>query len=59
LLDCKMMLLVVEFKFENIWLKFEGFVEKLKQWWSSYSFQGFPRFVLAVKLKALTLDLKK
>jgi hypothetical protein len=54
-----MMLLVVEFKFENIWLKFEGFVEKLKQWWSSYSFQGFPRFVLAVKLKALTLDLKK
>jgi hypothetical protein len=54
-----MMLLVVEFKFENIWLKFEGFVEKLKQWWLSYSFQGFPRFVLVVKLKALTLDLKK
>lgn len=47
------------FKFENIWLKFEGFVEKLKQWWSSYSFHGSPCFVLAVNLKALNLDLKK
>jgi len=31
----------------------------VKQWWDSYSFQGSPSFVLARKLKALKLDLKK
>jgi hypothetical protein len=31
----------------------------VKQWWDSYSFQGLPSFVLACKLKALKLDLKK
>ena len=33
------------FKFENVWLKVEGFVEKVQQWWSSYSFLGSPSFV--------------
>ena len=47
------------FKFENMWLKVEGFVEKVQQWWSSYSFLGSPSFVLAQKLKALKEDLKK
>jgi hypothetical protein len=47
------------FKFENMCLKFEGFVEKVKQWWLSYSFQGSPSFILACKLKALKIDLKK
>jgi hypothetical protein len=47
------------FKFENMWLKVEGFVGMVKQWWDSYSFQGLPSFVLACKLKALKLDLKK
>ena len=47
------------FKFENMWLKAEGFVEKVQQWWSSYSFLGYPSFVLAQKLKALKEDLKK
>ena len=47
------------FKFENMWLKVEGFVEKVQQWWSSYSFLGYPSFVLAQKLKALKEDLKK
>ena len=33
------------FKFENVWLKVEGFVEKVQQWWTSYCFMGSPSFV--------------
>jgi hypothetical protein len=44
---------------ENMWLKTEGFVERVKLWWDSYSFQGSPSYVLACKLKALKQDLKK
>ena len=47
------------FKFENMWLKEEGFVDKVHNWWSSYEFYGTPSFVLACKLKALKEDLKK
>jgi hypothetical protein len=47
------------FKFENMWLKADGFVGMVKQWWDSYSFQGAPSYVLACKLKALKQDLKK
>jgi hypothetical protein len=47
------------FKFENMWLKEEGFVGLVKQWWDSYSFQDSSSFVLACKLKALKQDLKK
>ncbi|XP_059454993.1 uncharacterized protein LOC132185205 [Corylus avellana] len=47
------------FKFENMWLKSEGFVDKVKSWWGSYLFEGLPSFVLANKLKSLKLDLKK
>jgi hypothetical protein len=42
-----------------MWLKSEGFVDHVKLWWKSYQFQGFPSFVLARKLKALKVDLKK
>jgi hypothetical protein len=45
------------FKFENMWLKYEGFVEQVKKWWMSYD--GLPSFILANKLKALKSDLKK
>jgi len=48
----------MSFKFENMWLKAEGFVGKVKQWWDSYSFQGTPSFAFACKLKALKKDLK-
>lgn len=47
------------FKFENVWLAADGFVEKGRNWWASYSFSGTPSFILAVKLKALKFDLKK
>uniref|UniRef100_A0A2N9HQB8 Uncharacterized protein n=1 Tax=Fagus sylvatica TaxID=28930 RepID=A0A2N9HQB8_FAGSY len=46
------------FKFENMWLKVDGFRDKVKGWWSSYSFSGPPSLVLAKKLKALKEDLK-
>jgi hypothetical protein len=46
------------FKFENMWLKAPSFVNKVRAWWSSYSFDGTPSFVLAQKLKALKGDLK-
>ena len=47
------------FKFENMWLKAEVFVDRVKQWWDGYSFAGSPSFILAQKLKALKVDLKK
>jgi hypothetical protein len=47
------------FKFENMRLKCEGFVDKVKSWWDSYSFEGLPSFVLVNKLKTLKTDLKK
>ncbi|XP_035544681.1 uncharacterized protein LOC118348042 [Juglans regia] len=46
------------FKFENMWLKMDGFVEMVRQWWNSYLFEGNPSYVLAGKLKALKKDLK-
>ena len=46
------------FRFENMWLKVEGFVDKVRLWWISYHFVGPPSFVLACKLKALKGDLK-
>ncbi|XP_050263997.1 uncharacterized protein LOC126708238 [Quercus robur] len=47
------------FKFENMWLKEEGFVERVRQWWNGYYFSGSPSFILGCKLKALKEDLKK
>jgi hypothetical protein len=46
------------FKFENMGLKTEGFVEMVNYWWTGYEFHGTPSFVLASKLKALKEDLK-
>jgi hypothetical protein len=47
------------FKFENMWLKEEGFVEKIRSWWDSFQFFGTPSFVLAKKLKALKWEIKR
>jgi len=47
------------FKFENMWLKAKGFVDRVQLWWSSYCFQGSPSFIFAQKLKALKNDLKR
>ncbi|KAF5477381.1 hypothetical protein F2P56_004026 [Juglans regia] len=47
------------FKFENMWLEVEGFVEKVRAWWEAYSFEGTPIFIVAGKLKALKANVKK
>ena len=47
------------FRFENMWLTMEGFVNKIKEWWQTYNFRGRPSFVLVKKLHALKSDLKK
>ena len=35
------------FKFENMWLRAKGFLERVKHWWEGYSFLGSPSFILA------------
>ena len=47
------------FRFENMWLRVEGFIDKFKEWWKSYSFRGKPSFVLVKKLQALKYDLNR
>ena len=46
------------FRFELMWLKYEGFKEILKGWWQSLVFHGSFSFILAAKLKALKGILK-
>ena len=41
-----------------MWLKVEGFKERVKEWWNSYHIQGTPSFILVNKLKALKGDLE-
>ena len=43
------------FRFENTWLKANGFVDRMRSWWESYTFRGFPSFWIASKLKALNM----
>lgn len=42
-----------------MWLKSDGFVDKVRQWWFSYDFQGSPCFVMSRKLKMLKNYLKE
>ena len=49
----------IPFHFENMWLKSEGFLDKVKSWWENYHFQRTPSYILAKKLTALKTDLKK
>ena len=42
-----------------MWLKADGFKERVKEWWDSYIFYGTPGYIIACKLKALKVDLKK
>lgn len=45
------------FRFENIWLKIEGFANKVHSWWNCHSYYGILSYVLAKKLKALKKDI--
>ena len=42
---------------KNMWLKLDGFKDRVYSWWNRYSFLGTPSFVLAKKLKALKEDI--
>ena len=44
------------FRFENMWLKTDGFVDRVDSWWNRHSFSGTHSFVFARKLKALKED---
>ena len=41
------------FRFENMWLKMDGFVNRVDSWWNRHFFSGTPSYVFAKKLKAL------
>ena len=41
------------FRFELMWLKYEGFKEILKGWWQNLQFHGSFSFIISAKLKAL------
>ena len=45
------------FRFENMWLKTDGFTDRVYSWWNQYSFSHTLNFVLAKKLKALKGDI--
>ena len=42
-------------KFENMWLKDEDFVERVRQWWNWYCFLGSLSFILVHSLKLLKM----
>ena len=46
------------FRFEFMWLKFEGFKDLLRDWWQSLLFSGSFSSILASKLYALKVILK-
>ena len=46
------------FRFELMWLKYEGFKETLKGWWQNLQFSESFSFILSAKLKALKGILK-
>lgn len=37
----------------------QGFLDKVKEWWSSFNYEGKPDNVLVCKLKALKSKLKE
>ena len=47
------------FRFENMWLKVEGFKDLLKFWWKEDNFNGSASFILAEKLKVVKSKLKE
>ena len=41
------------FRFENMWLKTDEFVDRVYSWWNYHSFPSTPSYVFAKKLRAL------
>ena len=46
------------FRFENMWLKVEGFKNLINDWWRSSEIRGTSSYVLTKKLKALKAHLR-
>ncbi|RVW28874.1 hypothetical protein CK203_112210 [Vitis vinifera] len=46
------------FRFENMWLKVEGFQELIQSWWQGIEVRGSASFRLATKMKAVKQKLK-
>ena len=46
------------FRFENLWLKVEGFKDLMRSWWQGMSVSGRVSYKLATKLKAIKQNLK-
>ena len=46
------------FRFENMWLKIDGFKDLIRSWWNGYSVKGYSNHYIAEKFKALKKDLK-
>ena len=46
------------FRFENMWLRSEGFSDVIKQWWGEARVYGFASYVVANKLKFIKGKLK-
>ena len=42
-----------------MWLTVEGFSDRIKGWWDTYYYSGTSSFVLAKKLQALKVDLRR
>lgn len=47
------------FKFENMLLQQEGFMDMVKEWWQGYVISGNPDFILVQKLGNLKKDISK
>ncbi|KAH0751395.1 hypothetical protein KY285_004543 [Solanum tuberosum] len=47
------------FKFEQWWLRVDGFADKIKEWWLSFNINGTGSYILATKLKMLKQKLKE
>ena len=48
----------IHFRFENMWLKVDGFKELIRGWWEGYIVQGSFSHILAVKLSTPKHNLK-
>ena len=46
------------FRFENMWLKVEGFIDLIRSWWREIEVKGTASFKLAAKMKGIKQKLK-
>nr|CAN77770.1 hypothetical protein VITISV_044337 [Vitis vinifera] len=46
------------FRFENMWLKVEGFIDLIRSWWRGIEVRGTVSFRLAAKMKGIKQKLK-